>query len=185
MSKQNSATAGIADGGGCAVMKAASGLVLSLGAASACKGMGVSRATYYRASKPRAPLHTVRQPRRSPLALGAMERQQVLDVLHAPQYVDSAPHTVVRHSRHLQPLRGRLDDRWLGIGRTGRSPHCRFLRQSRHCARAADAARRPWRLYALQAGRRPAGRPAWASSRATAGPTFPTTTHSRNRISRP
>ena len=75
-------------------MEAASSLVLSLGAASACKGMGVSRATYYRASKPHAPLHTVRQPRRSPLALDATERQQVLDVLHAPQYVDSAPHTV-------------------------------------------------------------------------------------------
>jgi len=75
-------------------MTAASDLVLSLGAAAACKGMGVSRATYYRAKRPRAALHTVRQPRRSPLALGIAERQHVLDVLHAPEYVDSAPHTV-------------------------------------------------------------------------------------------
>jgi putative transposase len=63
-------------------------------AAAACKGMGVSRATYYRAKWPRAALRTVRQPRRSPLALGTAERQQVLDVLRAPEYVDSAPHTV-------------------------------------------------------------------------------------------
>jgi putative transposase len=54
----------------------------------------VSRATYYRAKRPHSPLHTVRQPRRSPLALGAGERQHLLDVLHAPEYVDSAPHTV-------------------------------------------------------------------------------------------
>lgn len=75
-------------------MRAASGLVLTLGATSACTGMGVSRATYYRAQRPRAPRQTVRQPRRSPLALGVAERQEVLDVLHAPEYVDLAPHTV-------------------------------------------------------------------------------------------
>lgn len=75
-------------------MTAASGLVLTLGAAAACKGMGVSRATYYRTRSSRVPLHTVRQPRRSPLALGTAERQHVLDTLHAPEYVDSAPHTV-------------------------------------------------------------------------------------------
>jgi putative transposase len=75
-------------------MTAASGLALTLGATAACKGMGVSRATYYRARSSRVPLHTVRQPRRSPLALGTAERQHVLDALHAPEYVDSAPHTV-------------------------------------------------------------------------------------------
>lgn len=75
-------------------MTAASSLVLKLGATAACKGMGVSRATYYRVRAPRLPQHTVRQPRRSPLALDAVERQHVLDVLHAPEYVDSAPHTV-------------------------------------------------------------------------------------------
>jgi putative transposase len=80
-------------------MAAAGELVVALGAASACKGMGVSRATYYRAKNPRAPLHTVRQPRRSPLALDADERQRVLDVLHSPEHVDSAPHTV--HARLL------------------------------------------------------------------------------------
>lgn len=47
-----------------------------------------------RAQRPHAPRQTVRQPRRSPLALGAAERQNVLEVLHAPEYVDLAPHTV-------------------------------------------------------------------------------------------
>lgn len=42
----------------------------------------------------RRSLHTVRQPRRSPLALGTAERQRVLDVLLTPECVDSAPHTV-------------------------------------------------------------------------------------------
>lgn len=75
-------------------MAAASTLVHTLGAVSACQGMGVSRATYYRTRQPRPALYTVRRPRHSPLALTGAERQQVLDVLHAPEYVDSAPHTV-------------------------------------------------------------------------------------------
>jgi hypothetical protein len=73
-------SSGLADGGRSAVMTAASGLVLSLGAAAACKGMGVSGATYYRAKWPRSALHTVGQPRRSPLALGPAERQQAPDL---------------------------------------------------------------------------------------------------------
>lgn len=75
-------------------MTAASSLALTLGAAPACKGMGVSRATYYRAHRPRAPLHIVRRPRRSPLALDETEREAVRDVLYAPEYVDIAPATV-------------------------------------------------------------------------------------------
>ena len=35
----------------------------------------------------------MRRPRRSPLALSALERQGVLDVLHSPEYADVAPHT--------------------------------------------------------------------------------------------
>lgn len=75
-------------------MDAAVSLGSALGAASACAGMGVARATYYRAKHVRAPLHTVRQPRRSPLALSESERQQILDRLHSPEYIDVAPHTV-------------------------------------------------------------------------------------------
>ncbi len=35
----------------------------------------------------------MRRPRRSPLALSALERQGVLDVLHSPEYADVAPRT--------------------------------------------------------------------------------------------
>lgn len=75
-------------------MDATIGLAVHLGATDACAGMGVPRATYYRAIQPPEPLHTVRRPRISPLALSETEREAVLDVLHAPGYVDISPHTV-------------------------------------------------------------------------------------------
>lgn len=75
-------------------MNAATGLVGHLGASAVCAGMGVPRASFYRAQKARTPQHTVRRPRRSPLALSAIERDAVLEVLHSPEYVDVAPHTV-------------------------------------------------------------------------------------------
>lgn len=75
-------------------MEATSGLVAELGVRAACAGMGMSRATYYRARwGTRSALHTVRRPRRSPLALSEAERQDVIDVLHSPEYVDVAPRT--------------------------------------------------------------------------------------------
>jgi putative transposase len=74
-------------------MAVACDLVATLGAASACEGMGVSRASYYRSLWSRVPQHTVRRPRSSPLALDAAERQAVLDVLYSPEYVDVAPAT--------------------------------------------------------------------------------------------
>lgn len=75
-------------------MGAAAGLVALHGARAVCRSLGLPRASYYRAQQPRSPQHTVRRPRRSPLALSALERQDVLDVLHAPEYVDVAPRTV-------------------------------------------------------------------------------------------
>lgn len=75
-------------------MDAAVSLVSQLGASAACVGMGVPRASYYRAQKLRVEQHTVRRPRRSPLALSEDEREDVLDVLHSPEYVDVAPRTV-------------------------------------------------------------------------------------------
>ena len=74
-------------------MSAAAGLVALHGTRSVCRSLGLSRASYYRAQQPHPPLHTVRRPRRSPLALSALERQGVLDVLHSPEYVDVAPRT--------------------------------------------------------------------------------------------
>lgn len=75
-------------------MAAASQLVAEMGVRGACAGMGVPRCAYYRARREaRSALHTVRRPRRSPLALSPLERQDVIDVLHSPAYVDVAPRT--------------------------------------------------------------------------------------------
>jgi len=60
------------------------------GIARACRLTGYSRATLYRHRTPRAP--RVSRPRRPPPnALSARERQQVLDLLNRPGYVDLAP----------------------------------------------------------------------------------------------
>jgi hypothetical protein len=75
-------------------MIATTNLVMQLGASAACIGMGVPRATFYRAKQTHIPLHTVRRPRQSPLALSAQEREDVLEVLHSPEYADIAPRTV-------------------------------------------------------------------------------------------
>jgi len=74
-------------------MTAAAILTTQIGVTAACAGMGVPRASYYRDRQARAPLHTVRRPRRSPLALSELEREEVLEVLHSPEYVDVAPRT--------------------------------------------------------------------------------------------
>jgi putative transposase len=75
-------------------MEATSTLVAEMGVRAACAGMGLSRATYYRARREtRLAQHTVRRPRRSPLALDEVERQRVIDALHSPEYVDVAPRT--------------------------------------------------------------------------------------------
>ena len=59
-------------------MTAAAILTTQIGVTAACAGMGVPRASYYRDRQARAPLHTVRRPRRSPLALSELEREEVL-----------------------------------------------------------------------------------------------------------
>ena len=75
-------------------MEATSELVAAMGVRAACAGMGLARGTYYRSRREtHQALHTVRRPRRSPLALSAAERQEVIDVLHSPEYVDVAPRT--------------------------------------------------------------------------------------------
>lgn len=74
-------------------MQEAIGLVAQLGARAACAGLGVPRASLYRARQVRVPQHTVRRPRRSPLALDEAERATILTLLHTPEYVDVAPRT--------------------------------------------------------------------------------------------
>ena len=75
-------------------MEATSELVGEMGVRAACASMGLARGSYYRARREtRQALHTVRRPRRSPLALSEAERQEIIDVLHSPEYVDVAPRT--------------------------------------------------------------------------------------------
>ena len=60
----------------------------TLGIAPACAALGLPTTTYYRRLRPQPP----RKPRPSPpRTLGAAERTAVLEVLHAPAFVDLAP----------------------------------------------------------------------------------------------
>jgi putative transposase len=63
-----------------------------LGVAPLCDALNVARASYYRWKHP---VHGPRRPRSSARALSVQERQDVLDLLHAPRFVDRAPAEVV------------------------------------------------------------------------------------------
>jgi putative transposase len=69
-------------------MSAVLELVPALGIVAACLAMGMARASYYRALLPKAVIAKRPAP---PRALSAPERQQVLDVLHEPRFMDLAP----------------------------------------------------------------------------------------------
>jgi putative transposase len=64
-----------------------------IGLASACRALGVSRATAYRHRSPTPPAATHSR-RRSPLALSDEERAAVLAELHAERFVDASPAAV-------------------------------------------------------------------------------------------
>jgi putative transposase len=59
-----------------------------LGVAPLCDALNVARASYYRWKHP---VHGPRRPRSSARALSVQERQDVLDALHEPRFVDKAP----------------------------------------------------------------------------------------------
>jgi putative transposase len=70
-----------------------------MGKAPLCHALGVSRATLYRHRKVSSVVQgdpkPCAQPRRpSHRALSAAERQEVLDTLHSPDFIDKAPHEV-------------------------------------------------------------------------------------------
>jgi len=72
---------------------AAQSLAEQVGIVPACRALGVSRATFYRRQRI-TPGH--QQPRSTPArALCDAEREQVLDVLASPRFVDRAPAEVV------------------------------------------------------------------------------------------
>lgn len=71
-------------------MKAAENLAASVGVAPACEALSVSRAAFYRRRGASPGEQAAARPR--PVrALSPPERQEVLDVLHAPRFVDLAP----------------------------------------------------------------------------------------------
>ena len=73
---------------------AAQPLAVQVGVVPACQALGVSRATFYRRRQRSTPGH--QQPRPTPArALHESEREQVLDVLAGPPFVDRAPAEVV------------------------------------------------------------------------------------------
>lgn len=79
----------------------------ALGVLATCAAFGVARASYYRK---RAPVHGPRLRRPAPSRrLPDCERQQVLDVLHEPRFVDLAPvevyATLLQEGRYLCSVR--------------------------------------------------------------------------------
>ena len=64
-----------------------------MGVRTACAALGVSRASWYRWRRPQ--LLGARKPRPAPArALGTVERQAVLELLHSERFVDGAPAAV-------------------------------------------------------------------------------------------
>jgi putative transposase len=74
-----------------------------VGVAAACAAVGRPRATHYRwHRKSPLPAKRVRVAAAQPRALDAVERKEVLRVLHEPGHVDEAPATV--YAKLLAPI---------------------------------------------------------------------------------
>jgi putative transposase len=75
-------------------MNATAELSQSVGTAAACQALNVPRASFYRWQRP--PSQQPPKPRKpSPRKLSAQERQEALDLLHSPEFVDQPPAQVV------------------------------------------------------------------------------------------
>jgi len=74
-------------------MEAADQLISVLGVKETCRSLAIPRATFYRWRKPKSP-RVVKRRAPSPIALTAQEREQVLAVLHAPEFVDASPYQI-------------------------------------------------------------------------------------------
>ena len=64
-----------------------------VGTAAACEALGVPRASFYRDQHPCSELPRAGRPS-PPRALTTSERQQVLEQLNSPRFVDQAPRQV-------------------------------------------------------------------------------------------
>ena len=75
-------------------MSSALEIAPEIGIVAACSGLGVARATFYRAQRP-VSVPQAKVPRASsPRALSVPEHDTILEVLHEPAYVDLSPRTV-------------------------------------------------------------------------------------------
>lgn len=78
----------------------------TLGVLATCAAFGVPLATYYRK---KSPVYGVRRRPSPPRRLPDSERQQVLDVLHEPRFVDLPPvevfYTLLAEDRYLCSVR--------------------------------------------------------------------------------
>ena len=75
-------------------MNTALEVAVQVGIVAACIGLGVARATFYRAQRP-VSVQPANVPRASsPRALSAREQHTILEWLHAPAYADLSPRTV-------------------------------------------------------------------------------------------
>ena len=73
-------------------MSAVTALAERAGLQRACEALGVPRSTLYRHRKPPTAGERPQPVRRLPArALSAAEREQVLDILHSPRFVDASP----------------------------------------------------------------------------------------------
>lgn len=73
-------------------MEAGASLGQTVGVRAACSALGLPRSSYYRHIDPK-PRPAQERPR-PPLALTAQEREEVIDVLHSPRFVDASPRQV-------------------------------------------------------------------------------------------
>ncbi len=75
-------------------MNSAKAIAPHIGIAAACIGLGVPRATFYRAQRP-VSVQQANVPRASsPRALSVPEQHTILEWLHQPAYADLSPRTV-------------------------------------------------------------------------------------------
>jgi putative transposase len=90
------------------LIEAADNASHQIGVTTSCKALGVSRATLYRARKPKTEPKPPEKPF-SPRALGERERRQVLEVLHEERFMDQAPAaiyaTLLDEGRYLCSIR--------------------------------------------------------------------------------
>lgn len=77
-------------------MSAARELARGVPVSVACRGLDVSRASYYRALRPK-PSRTVTKRLPPKRALSSIEKQRVLDILHCEEFIDQAPASIFNH----------------------------------------------------------------------------------------